>query len=120
SPEEIAVKTRSPSELQVCADGQVNVTFQSRFLMSVAVEEFKKNHRPRPAKLKELLRLDAAGAQAVLTEFPARGKSAAVHLLCVNGVESSDWREEAAFLKALSEHGVSVTVADPRWIGKQR
>ncbi len=117
---ETAVEPRSPRELQVCADGQVNVTFRSRPLLTVTTEEFRARKQSTPIALKVLLQLDAAATNVVLTEFPVRVRRELVHILCINGIETGDWRNEAAFLRRLSEKGIAVTVADPRGVGKQR
>jgi dienelactone hydrolase len=118
--EEIAVATRPAQELQVCADGQVNVTFRSRPLLPLALEAFRQRKPSSPRPLKELLRLDPASASVLLTEVAAPGKASTIHLLCINGVEAPDWRGEKAFLEALAREGVGATVADPRGVGKQR
>src|SRR5262249_3030836 len=121
--EEIKVELRKTKELLVCADGQVNVTFHSKSLLPLAVEEFrrrsKKSSRPRVA-LKDLLGLHAELADFHLTKTDAVGKPDKPHVLCVNGVEAAEWQTEAAFVAALGRRGVGVTVVDPRGVGKLR
>src|SRR5206468_4795879 len=47
SADEVAVEPRAAKELQVCADGQVNITFRSRPLLPLALEEFRaRKHSP--------------------------------------------------------------------------
>src|SRR5262249_44358371 len=121
--EEIQVELRKSKELLVCADGQVNVTFHSKSLLPLAVEEFrrrsKKSSRPRVA-LKDLLGLHAELADLPLPKTDAVGKPDKPHVLCVNGVEAAEWQTEAAFVAALGRRGVGVTVVDPRGVGKLR
>src|SRR5439155_14703040 len=57
---EIVVQPRPTEDLLVCNDGQVNVTFQSRHLLTVALTEFSSRKKPARDRipLAELLRLD--------------------------------------------------------------
>jgi dienelactone hydrolase len=115
--DEVPVTPRSPKELQVCDAGQVNVSFHSRPLLTVAVEGFRRRPKAPRVPLKELLHPDPEGADFRLTAAAA-GTGNGVRLLCVNGVESADWSEERAFVRALSEAGYSVSVLDPRGVGR--
>jgi cephalosporin-C deacetylase-like acetyl esterase len=119
--EEIEVTPRPTADLTVCADGQVNLTFRSRPLLPLALEEFRRR-RPKPVgvPLKDLLALDPDQADFALTRTAATGKAGGVHLLCVNGVEADGWETEAALIAALGKKGVGVTVVDPRGVGKLR
>jgi cephalosporin-C deacetylase-like acetyl esterase len=118
--EEIKVTLRQPKELQVCADGQVNVAYKSRPLLALALELFRKQkERPRVA-LKELLGLDPQRADFHLTKTDAVGKPEKPHVVCINGNESAEWQTEAAFVAALGKSGYGVTVIDPRGVGKLR
>jgi dienelactone hydrolase len=118
-PDEVHVMPRKPEELQVCADGQVNVTFRSRPLLPLALEEFRKRPRRPHVPLKDLLRLDADSADFRLTRV-ADGKAGGSLVLCVNGNEAPDWRKETAFLDALAGAGLGVAVLDPRGVGELR
>jgi dienelactone hydrolase len=118
--QEIEVTPRPAKELLVCDAGQVGLSFRSRPLLPLAVEEFRKRKKPPPVALKELLRLDPALADVRLTETAAGGKDAPAHFLCVNGIEASDWREEVAWLRTLARGGAGVTVIDPRGVGRLR
>jgi cephalosporin-C deacetylase-like acetyl esterase len=116
---EIEVKPRPAKELLVCADGQVNVTFKSKPLLPLAWAEFEKRKKPPRKELKELLRLDPNSADFQLTEVtPVKEGQRLV--ICLNGNEAPDWREEKEFLKALADAGRSVVVVDPRGVGKLR
>lgn len=119
--EEIKVEPRPAADLRVCADGQVNLTFRSRPLLPLALEEFRKRH-PKPAgvPLKDLLALDLEGADFVLTPTAATGKPGGMHVLCVNGIEAAGWESEAALIAALGKKGIGMTVVDPRGVGKLR
>ena len=41
-------------------------------------------------------------------------------ILCINGNETPDWREEKGFLKAVAQQERGVAVIDPRGVGKLR
>jgi dienelactone hydrolase len=118
--EEIAVTPRSTKDLLVCADGQVSVTFRSQPLLPLAALEFRKRKKSPRVPLKDLLRLDPDHSDHHLTEIDADGKASPAHVLCVNGNEGQDWREESAFLCALCQEGLGVTVVDPRGVGRLR
>jgi cephalosporin-C deacetylase-like acetyl esterase len=117
---EIAVQPRKPAELLVCKDGQVNVSFRSRHLLTLALAEF--DHRPRPVRipLSRLLRLDPQDADYRSIRI-LDGKAADQTLVvCVNGNESRTWQDEKAFLQALTQRGHAVVVVDPRGVGSLR
>jgi cephalosporin-C deacetylase-like acetyl esterase len=117
--EEIPVSPRAAEELRVCGDGQVNVTFRSRHLLTLALEESRKARRPPPkTSLRKLLRLDPAGAHPHITEI-TRG-AAETLVACINGNDTPDWRAQGEFLRALERAGLGVVVIDPRGIGAQR
>ncbi len=120
SADEFAVTPRTPKELQVCADGQVNVTFKSRHLLPLALEEFRgRPKRPR-AKLIDLLRLDKDAADYRESIIPVEGKTGDGTILLVNGNEAPDWREEKKLLQALGRTNHTVRVIDPRGVGQLR
>ena len=118
--EEIAVKPHPPSELRVCATGQVQLQLKSRPLLPMALEEFKKKTKARPVPLKDLLHLDPKLADFRLTEVPAAGRGKPTLVVCVNGNEVPDWRRETEFLRALSGQQFTMTVVDPRGVGRLR
>jgi hypothetical protein len=119
--EEIKVAPRQAKELLACADGQVNVTYQSRPLLPLALEVFRKRKEKSPrVALKDLLGMDPALADFRLTKTGAVGKPGKPHVVCVNGVEAAGWQAEAAFVAALGKAGVGVTVIDPRGVGRLR
>jgi dienelactone hydrolase len=119
--EEIKVTPRPAKELLVCADGQVNLTYQSRPLLPLALEVFRKRKEKTPrVALKDLLGMDPERAAFHLTKTDAVGKPGKPHVLCVNGVETAEWQTQAAFVAALGKAGVGVTVIDPRGVGKLR
>jgi pimeloyl-ACP methyl ester carboxylesterase len=119
---EITVKPRPAQELLVCKDGQVNVTFRSRHLLTGALEEFDARRKPARDRtpLAKLLRLDPDEADYRSVEI-APGKSGDDTLIvCVNGTESRRWQEEKGFLGALEKCGHAVFVIDPRGVGALR
>lgn len=119
---EIAVKPRPDKELLVCKEGQVNVTYQSRHLLTLALEEF--DRRKKPARewttLVELLRLDPKEADYRTVEIAVGKADDSTLVICVNGNESKPWQEEKAFLQALEKRGHAVVVVDPRGVGSLR
>jgi len=117
---EIAVKPRPAKELLVCPDGQVNVSFKSRHLLPRAVEEFRRRQPSPPVALKDLLRLDPELAEFHLTDVAPPEKADQTLVVCLNGIESADWRDEKDFLNALTGQKLAVAVLDPRGVGKLR
>jgi dienelactone hydrolase len=115
---EIAVKPRPAKDLLVCKDGQVNVTVQSRHLLTLALDEF--DSRKKPARdrtpLADLLRLDLQETDYRIIEIAASKPADQSLVVCVNGNESRPWQEEKAFLQALENRGHAVVVIDPRGV----
>lgn len=117
--DEIAIKPRPAKDLLVCAEGQVNVTFKSRPLLPLALEEFRAQPKRPRVRLKDLLRLDPDGADYHETVHGGDGKANGVILL-INGNEAPDWRQETKLLEGLGRAGYAVRVIDPRGVGKLR
>jgi hypothetical protein len=118
--EEIAVTPRQPGELQVCISGQVNQTFQSRPLLPLALEQFNQREKPPRVPLQDLLRLDPELANSDISEISRQSGAGQTLVLCVNGNEAGDWREEKEFLRELAHYGLAVSVLDPRGVGRLR
>jgi pimeloyl-ACP methyl ester carboxylesterase len=118
--EEIAVEPRSATELRVCAEGQVSQTFRSRPLLSLALEEFRKQQKPAPKPLRDLLSLDPKPGNPHMTEVAGGTGTGKTLVLCINGNETPDWREEREFLQALARRDHAVVVVDPRGMGTLR
>lgn len=117
---EIEITPRPAQDLLVCAEGQVNRTFHSRPLLPLALEEFQRKEKAAAVPLKELLGLDLEQAAPLITEIaPGTGDRPAT-LLCINGNEARDWRDEHAFLQAMTKHGCAIVVVDPRGVGRSR
>ncbi|HJZ53853.1 MAG TPA: acetylxylan esterase [Gemmataceae bacterium] len=114
--DEVMVEPRAAKDLQVCADGQVNLSFKSRPLLPLAREEFAGRAKRGAVPLRELLRLDPELADFRLTEITAGGKTLVV---CVNGNESRGWQEEKELLRELGKRH-AVMVVDPRGVGPLR
>jgi len=117
--EEVAVKPRPAKELHVCAEGQVNLTLRSRPLLPLALEEFNKKKKSPRLPLRDLLRLDPEAAAPAVVEIKPVSAAGQTLIVCVNGNESRDWREEKDLLQALTDRG-AVAVVEPRGVGKQR
>jgi len=117
---EFPVAPRPAQELRVCGDGQVNRTFRSRPLLPLALEEFDRKKKLEKIPLRELLRLDPERADCCITDIAAGTDRTQTMIVCVNGNETRDWREEGDFLEGLKRHGHSVVVLDPRGVGQLR
>jgi dienelactone hydrolase/pimeloyl-ACP methyl ester carboxylesterase len=117
SEEEIPVTPRPAKELQVCADGQVNGTLRSRSLLPLIWNSFQMQPRRPRVPLRDLLRLDRESADFAVTELAAGSKGL---IVCINGNEARDWREEDVFLRAVRGQDYGVAVVDPRGVGTLR
>jgi dienelactone hydrolase len=120
SEKETTVKARTAKELQVCEGGQANFGFASRPLLPLALDEFRRKPKAAAVPLKELLGVDLDQAAPVITEIAPGTGSAPTILLCINGNESRDWRDEQDFLQTVKKEGHAVFVVDPRGVGKSR
>ena len=117
---EFAVKPRAPLQLQVCATGQVGLTFRSRPLLPLAFEEFEKKPKPKGMPLQELLNLDFDLASPHISELAAGSNGNQTMVVCINDNETRDWRAETEFLGELRRRNFAVVVVDPRGVGSQR
>jgi dienelactone hydrolase len=117
---EVAVAPRTAKELNVCPDGQVNLTFRSRPLLPLAWEEFGARKRPARVALRDLLRPDPELADYRVTEVAAGGAANRTLVVCVNGNEARPWQDEKELLRALERRGHAVVVIDPRGVGPLR
>jgi len=117
--EELSTTPRPVNELLVCTDGQVNVTFLSRPLLPLALEEFQRRKRPPRTPLRDLLRLDRDQAAPDVAEIAAGNLNPRATLILINGNESPDWRDEKEFLQSLARDH-RLLVVDPRGTGKSR
>lgn len=116
---EVAVTPRPADALRVCGDGQVNVTFRSKPLLPLALEEFRKANRPaRSMPLHELLRLDLDRASPRISEMTKDARETLV--LCVNGNDAPEWGPQSELVRALERAGHAVAVVEPRGVGTQR
>jgi hypothetical protein len=104
----------------VCADGQVNQALRSRPLLPLALEEFNRRKMPPRRPLRDLLRLDPEAAAPAVIEVEALTRPGQTLVVCVNGNEAPDWRQEKGLLRALADRGDAVAVIDPRGVGRQR
>ncbi len=120
SADEIAVTPRSAKDLQVCPDGQVNVSFKSRHLLPLALAEFRARPKKPRMRLKDLLYLPADRTEYVQTDVGGKVKADGVTVLLVNGNEAPDWRQEKKLLDTLGRAGYAVRVIDPRGVGQLR
>jgi dienelactone hydrolase/pimeloyl-ACP methyl ester carboxylesterase len=118
--EEVTVTPRPARELLVCTSGQVNRTFQSRPLLPLALEEFDQKRKSARVPLQDLLRLDPELADPRISKISGGSREGNTLVLCVNGNETRDWREETDFLRELERHGQVVSVVDPRGMGQSR
>jgi dienelactone hydrolase len=118
--EEIAVKVRPANELLACKDGQVNLTYQSRHLLTLALDEFDRKKKPPRRPLADLLRLDSEGVDFRTHQISAGDKNNKTLIVCINGNETRPWQDEKGFLQAIEKRGYAVAVIDPRGVGTLR
>jgi hypothetical protein len=116
---EVADRPRADAEMLVCRDGQVNLSLKSRPFLPMAWEEFERKPRPARAALEDLLRLDPEQADPRVDEISPVQPGQSL-LVCINGNESRDWREEGGFLQAVQAQGPAILVVDPRGVGRNR
>jgi dienelactone hydrolase len=122
---ELAVAPRSARELQVCAEGQVNRSFASRPLLPLALEAFDRalpvpRALDRQAFARDVLQLDTERADPRVTEISQASAPAGMVVVCINGNEARDWRDETAFLDGLARRGHAAIVVDPRGVGSRK
>jgi len=117
---ELPVQPRPAEELLVCPDGQVNVTYRSRHLLTLALEEFDARKKPAQKSLREVLRPDPEQADFHLAEISAGVQGNRTLILCINGNETAPWQEEKEFLQILQASGHAMAIVDPRGVGKLR
>jgi cephalosporin-C deacetylase-like acetyl esterase len=118
--EEITVQPRRDAELLVCDGGQVNPSLRSRPFLPLAWEGFERAPKRARAPLAELLRLDREEADPRIEEIASASQPGQTVVLCINGNEHRDWREEADFLRALRDRGRAVVALDTRGVGRAR
>jgi dienelactone hydrolase len=116
---EITVQPRPAADLNVCPDGQVLVSFDSKHLLPLALAEFRARPKPAPRPLRDILGFDPDEAHPVIHEIQAPPANGTL-VVCVNGNESPGWQEQPDLLQALSRAGFGVAVVDPRGVGAQR
>jgi dienelactone hydrolase len=115
---EIPVRPRTPEELRVCAEGQVSVSFRSRFLLDLAQDEFRKAPRPARRPLREVLRLEPDEIRNAAAAIAAGTGPTLV--ICINGNDARDWREQREFLEVVRQTGHDTAVVDPSGVGPRR
>lgn len=117
---EIAVAPRPFKDLLVCADGQVNLTFKSRHLLPLALEEFDRKKKSPRLPLRDVLRLDPDLVDYHVTGIVAGAKETGTTIVCINGNESRPWQEETDLMQALRKRGYAVMTVDSRGVGPLR
>ncbi len=120
SSSESPVTPRPDAELLVCPDGQANLSLRSRPFLPLAWEEFERKPKPARVPLAELLRLDPELADPRIAEITSNRRAGQTVVICINGNESRDWREESEFLRAAAADGRAVVVVDPRGVSPAR
>jgi dienelactone hydrolase len=118
--DEIVVKPRPTNELLICKDGQVNITYQSKHLLNLALDEFDQKKKGVRKTLAEVLRLDTDDIMVTTQEIGAGTKYNKTLVILVNGNESPVWQNEKAFLKVLQDRGFAMVAVDPRGVGSRR
>jgi hypothetical protein len=118
--QEIAVQPRPDAELLVCKAGQVNVSFQSRPLLPLALEESRKNKMPQNKSLREVLNLNIGQGDPLVNELDGASGTGKPLVICVNDNDAPDWREAESLLPSLRRAGYAVAIVDPRGVGRRR
>jgi cephalosporin-C deacetylase-like acetyl esterase len=117
---EFAVRPRTDPELQVCADGQVNISTGSRPFLPMVWQQFENRPKPPRSALERVLRIDLEEADPRLVEvLPARKPGQTV-VVCVNGNETAAWQDEEPFIRAAGREGYGLVTIDPRGVGAAR
>jgi pimeloyl-ACP methyl ester carboxylesterase len=88
--------------------------------LPLALEQFESRNKPAKMSLRELLRLDPDQARPAITDVAAGTASNRIAVICINGNETDDWRNEARFLEGLVKRGHAVAVVDPRGVASRR
>jgi cephalosporin-C deacetylase-like acetyl esterase len=117
---ELPVQPLPDWDLLVCDDRQVNLSMKSRPFLPMAWEEFDKKPRAVRASLSDLLQLDPQHANPFITQINPVRRSSQTVVVCVNGNESRDWREETEWMRSVERQGHAITVVDPRGVGPTR
>ena len=117
---EIPIKPRPDTDLLVCDDRQVNLSMKSRPFLPMAWEDFAKQPRAARSPLSDLLQVDLKHADPFIVEITPARRAGQTLIVCVNGNESRDWREETEWLRALDRQGHAVAMIDPRGVGPSR
>ncbi|MFO0888101.1 MAG: acetylxylan esterase [Isosphaeraceae bacterium] len=117
---EIAIQTRSDADLLVCEQGQAGLSLHSRPLLSLARAEFRDRPRPPRKSLREMLAADLASAAPEIIRIGSEAPPARDLVVCVNGNDAPDWREEKALLDALGGAGATAVVVNPRGVASRR
>jgi cephalosporin-C deacetylase-like acetyl esterase len=115
---EFPVKPRPAGVLSVCASGQAALSFQSRPLLPLALEEFGRQKKQARTPLRELLKLDTAMADFRVIPISAGADRRETMIVCLNGNESPRWHEERKLIDLLVIKGYAVVVVDPRGVGR--
>jgi hypothetical protein len=98
----------------------VNLAFQSRPLLPLALEEFRRAQRPRRKTLREVLKLDIDRADPLVSEVDGSSAAGKPLVVGINGNEAPDWREAENLFQALKRAGHAVAIVDPRGVGRRR
>ncbi len=117
---EFPVKPSPDADLLVCDDGQVNLSMKSRPFLPMVWEEFERRPRPPRVSLADLLHRDSERADPFVTQIVPVRKPGQTAVVCVNGNESRDWREETEWIRTFERKGHAVAVVDPRGVGPTR
>jgi dienelactone hydrolase/pimeloyl-ACP methyl ester carboxylesterase len=115
---EVPVEARPAADLSVCASGQAALTFQSRPLLPLVLEDFERKKKLAKSSLRELLKLDPAQADFRVIPISAGADQNKTTIVCINGNEGPRWHEERKLIDVLVNNGYAVVVVDPRGVGR--
>src|SRR5262249_2800991 len=84
--------------------------------LPMAWEDFERKPRLARMPLAEILRLDPEHADPRIDEIKPSRLPGRTMIVCINGNESGDWREESRFLRAATIHRHPGWVLGPRGV----
>jgi dienelactone hydrolase len=114
--DETPFEPRPVKDLLVCAEGQVNVSFKSKSMLTLALEDFDSRKPRERVPLRELLKADSTRTGYALHDVVPLSAKRSTLMLFINGNESPDWRQEQAFLRSFEKAPFAVSIIDPRGV----
>jgi hypothetical protein len=115
---EFPLKPRPADDLRVCTSGQAQLSFQSRHLLALALEDFERQKKSVGRTLRQVLELDTEMADFRIIPISHGSADNMTMIVCINGNEGLSWHEERTLIDILVMKGYGVVVIDPRGVGR--